>query len=75
MRYICSFRATPYQYRAAVFFALFALLTGVTHRGFATEVFDQAKFDSMVQRGLNYLREHGQAEDGTFSIEAGSGIT
>jgi squalene-hopene/tetraprenyl-beta-curcumene cyclase len=28
-----------------------------------------------IERGLNYLREHGQAEDGTFSIEAGPGLT
>ena len=28
-----------------------------------------------IERGLRYLREHGQAEDGTFSIEAGPGLT
>jgi squalene-hopene/tetraprenyl-beta-curcumene cyclase len=28
-----------------------------------------------IERGLQYLREHGQAEDGTFSIQAGPGLT
>ena len=28
-----------------------------------------------IERGLSYLREHGQAEDGTFSIQAGPGLT
>ena len=28
-----------------------------------------------IERGLRFLREHGQAEDGTFSIQAGPGLT
>lgn len=28
-----------------------------------------------VKRGLAYLRDHGQADDGTFSSQAGSGLT
>lgn len=29
----------------------------------------------MVQRGVEYLSKHGQAEDGTFSLQAGPGVT
>ena len=31
--------------------------------------------DAVVQRGLDYLRNHGQADDGTFTIQAGPGLT
>lgn len=33
------------------------------------------EFRNMVARGFDYLRDKGQAEDGTFSARAGSGIT
>ncbi|MFO0921971.1 MAG: prenyltransferase/squalene oxidase repeat-containing protein [Pirellulales bacterium] len=29
----------------------------------------------LVQRGVEYLSKHGQAEDGTFSLQAGPGVT
>jgi hypothetical protein len=32
-------------------------------------------FDDVVNRGLNYLREKGQGENGTISPRVGSGIT
>lgn len=44
-----------------------------------TVAFAQADSDEQlaktVQRGLNYLRNHGQAENGMFSAKAGPGLT
>ncbi len=34
-----------------------------------------ADHQATIQRGLNYLRTTGQADDGTFSIQAGPGLT
>ncbi len=35
----------------------------------------EAKRELAVQRGLKYLAEQGQADDGTFTAQAGSGLT
>jgi squalene-hopene/tetraprenyl-beta-curcumene cyclase len=40
----------------------------------AKETADSVRQQS-VERGLHFLREHGQAADGTFSIQAGPGLT
>lgn len=36
---------------------------------------ERAKVDASIKRGLEYLRAKGQAEDGSFSKQAGSGVT
>src|SRR5262245_23635082 len=36
---------------------------------------DAPELGEVVHRGLDYLRKKGQAEDGTFTAKAGSGIT
>jgi hypothetical protein len=36
---------------------------------------EPTQLDKAIQSGLRYLREHGQAEDGTFSVKAGPGLT
>ncbi len=40
----------------------------------ASETADSVR-QQAIERGLRFLREHGQAEDGTFSIQAGPGLT
>lgn len=41
----------------------------------AKENEDNAVKQKVVQKGLDYLRKSGQASDGTFSIQAGPGVT
>lgn len=56
--------------------AMFAVV-GVV-RGQATDATtanDAKTLQSTIKRGLDYLREHGQADDGTFSAQAGPGLT
>jgi len=36
---------------------------------------DRAAYDRVVQQSLDYLRLHGQAEDGSFSKQLGPGVT
>ena len=36
---------------------------------------DRAAFDRTVQRAIDYLRLHGQSEDGSFSPQLGPGVT
>jgi squalene-hopene/tetraprenyl-beta-curcumene cyclase len=43
--------------------------------GQQSEVPDRAAWQETVDRAVTYLREHGQAEDGSFSSYAGPGVT
>jgi squalene-hopene/tetraprenyl-beta-curcumene cyclase len=36
---------------------------------------DRGAYDRVVQRAIDYLRLHGQAEDGSFSAQLGPGVT
>lgn len=64
-------------YKAASLFPLYVLTFACwfgTSDAHAQQVQSAAKVDALVQSGLNFLRSS-QADDGTFSIEAGPGIT
>jgi len=59
------------------FAAAAVLVSLVISRGTAAELTldDRATLDREVQKGIEYLRTKGQADDGSFSAAAGPGIT
>jgi hypothetical protein len=62
----------PKSHAAAIILVLFS--SAAVARAQATATQDQTDIESQhtqtVERGLEFLRTHGQAEDGTFSIKA-----
>ena len=56
--------------------ALVTSITSITHAQTATAPKDiEAQRTAAIERGLEFLRTHGQADDGTFTIQAGPGLT
>ena len=58
-------------------FGVFISLLSDTHTASAEDKPgpDPAQFSKMVDRGIEYLKSHGQSPDGSFSSQMGSGIT
>ncbi len=54
---------------------LATVFSPVRHAAAADAAFDRKAYDQAVQKGIDYLRTKGQADDGSFSAAAGPGIT
>lgn len=55
--------------------ALIAALFVTLFRPIAVNAADEAALQDTVRKGIEYLRQHGQADDGTFSGKMGPGLT
>jgi hypothetical protein len=60
--------------RRLTYFVVLTLLYGATSPQLASAV-DKAKLDGVVTKGLTYLRETGQGDNGMLSPRVGSGVT